>query len=115
METLSTEERARVVIASKWLPLPTPRNPFLFTPGLVSGLKKSLARLGVESIDLYQVNLWQASSLCPRHWLMCPLFRQIHGPIGYHSWASQARELAECVKLGLCKAGTSRLNPLCNP
>lgn len=63
METLTPEERAQVVIATKWLPLPTPRNPFLFTPGLVSGLKRSLARLGVDSVDLYQVRRFQSSRL----------------------------------------------------
>lgn len=55
IDTLSIEDRQRIVLATKWFPLPSPRNPFLFKPGLVSGLKKSLERLGVESVDLYQV------------------------------------------------------------
>ncbi|KAL7412747.1 NADP-dependent oxidoreductase domain-containing protein [Mrakia frigida] len=78
---LSEEERGRVLVATKWLPLPSFRNPFLFSCGIVSGLRGSLKRLGMEQVELYQ----------------------IHGPIGYHSWETQGRELAECVKLGLAK------------
>ncbi|CED82563.1 aldo-keto reductase family [Phaffia rhodozyma] len=81
IKSLTPEQRAKIHIATKWLPIPSPSNPFFFTPGLVSGLKKSLARLGLDSVDLYQ----------------------IHGPIGFHSWEAQGRELAECVKQGLTK------------
>lgn len=70
---LTEQERTQVAIATKWLPLPTPRNPFLFKPGLVKGLKKSLARLSVDSVALYQVR--------PAPLLILP------GPEGQRSWA----------------------------
>ena len=54
---------------------------FLFTPPVVNNLRKSLERLGVDSVDLYQVH-----------------------STGLHSFQSYADGLAECVKLGLCNA-----------
>lgn len=50
--------------------------------GIVACLKESLARLGVESCDLYQVH-------CA--WTFA------------YSMNTVAKGLAECVKLGLCK------------
>ncbi len=50
-------------------------------PLSVESCKASLKRLGVDSVALYQ----------------------IHGSIGYFSFASQAKGLAEVVKLGLAK------------
>lgn len=65
--------------------LPAPVLPGrLFPPkGVVGCLRASLDRLGVESVELYQV----------------------HGYIHqwYKSIESVAKDLAECVKLGLCK------------
>lgn len=39
------------------LPIPRPANWFLFSPGVVAACRKSLARLGVDKIDLYQVSV----------------------------------------------------------
>jgi len=64
------------------LPFPRPANFFVFTPGVVAACKKSLARLGVDKIDLYQ----------------------LHAPVGLHSFESTARELVQCYKLGMVKA-----------
>ena len=71
--------------------LPVPFLPGRWFPiGVVGCLKNSLARLGVDQIDLYQV----------------------HGYVHPHkSIESVAKGLAECVKLGLTKAvGVSNYN-----
>jgi diketogulonate reductase-like aldo/keto reductase len=61
---------------------------FLFTPPLVNNLRKSLERLGTNSVDLYQVH-----------------------SAGLYSFKSYADGLAECHKLGLAKAvGVSNLS-----
>ncbi|KAJ3172698.1 hypothetical protein HDU88_006028 [Geranomyces variabilis] len=78
---LSPDARNKVVIATKWLPIPV--MPWRLMPrGIVGCLKDSLQRLGLESCDLYQVH---AAWTLP------------------YSHASVAKNLAECVKLGLAK------------
>ena len=64
----------------------------MFPPkGVVGCLRASLARMGIESVELYQVHGY------------------IHG--WYKSIESVAKDLAECVKLGLCKTvGVSNYN-----
>lgn len=55
-------------VAIAGLPMPNPMNWSFFTPGIVSSLEASLKRMGVESIELYQVChtpllLWQTRLL----------------------------------------------------
>ncbi|RXK38296.1 auxin-induced protein [Tremella mesenterica] len=75
------EIRKKIYIATKYLPWPNHKNFFLWSPGVISACTKSRDRLGVEMIDLYQV----------------------HIPLSIHSFESIARELAQCVKMGLCR------------
>ncbi|WRT66349.1 uncharacterized protein IL334_003304 [Kwoniella shivajii] len=78
----STEEdKAKLYIATKFLPFPQPGSFYLFNPPLVQRLQASLKRLGLSSIPLYQ----------------------IHSSSGLGSFESLASGLAECIKLGLCK------------
>jgi aryl-alcohol dehydrogenase-like predicted oxidoreductase len=60
LESLSPEQKKNVVVATKALPFPTPQNWFIWSPGTVNALRKSLARLGLDSVDLYRA---QALSL----------------------------------------------------
>ncbi|WVQ99401.1 hypothetical protein IAU59_006534 [Kwoniella sp. CBS 9459] len=78
----STEDQARLYIATKFLPFPRPGNWFLFKPPVVEHLKASLERLGLESVPLYQ----------------------LHSSNSLNSHESIAAGLAECVKLGLAKS-----------
>jgi aryl-alcohol dehydrogenase-like predicted oxidoreductase len=71
--------RDRVVIATKFMPSPW---KLAVTPALVSAAKASLARLGIESIDLYQ----------------------IHGPVSLRSHEALAEALATAHAQGLVKA-----------
>lgn len=73
---------ARLVVASKFLPLPWPPSRLFPTTALPSFCKASLARLGMDSMDLYQ----------------------IHGPIHANSIETMAAGLARCVELGLTRA-----------
>lgn len=75
------DKRKDIKIATKWLPVPGILNYSFFTPSIVSSCKESLKRLGVESVELYQ----------------------IHSNTTYFSYDSQARELAQVIKLGLAK------------
>jgi aryl-alcohol dehydrogenase-like predicted oxidoreductase len=75
--------RQRLVIASKYIPIPVPPTKLLMPSGLVTSCRKSLERLGLESIDLYQ----------------------IHSPVHFlNSIDSVAGGLARCVELGLTRA-----------
>jgi aryl-alcohol dehydrogenase-like predicted oxidoreductase len=71
--------RDQVVIASKFMPSPW---KLAVTSALTSAAKASRDRLGVESIDLYQ----------------------IHGPISLRSHEALAEALAEAHRQGLVKA-----------
>jgi aryl-alcohol dehydrogenase-like predicted oxidoreductase len=71
--------RDRVVIASKWMPMPWKVN---VRAALVSAARHSVERLGVESIDLYQ----------------------IHGPMSLRSHSALADALAAAHAEGLVKA-----------
>ena len=71
--------RARVVIATKFMPSP---QKLAVTKALVSAARASLERLGIESIDLYQ----------------------IHGPISLRSHDAMAEALAAAHAEGLIKA-----------
>jgi aryl-alcohol dehydrogenase-like predicted oxidoreductase len=72
-------ERDRVVIATKFMPSPWKLN---VGSALVSSARHSVERLGVESIDLYQ----------------------IHGPISLRSHDALAEALAAAQSQGLVKA-----------
>lgn len=75
--------KPRLVIASKFLPIPWPPSRLFPASGLPSFCKQSLKRLGMDSMDLYQV----------------------HGPIHLaNSIESMAGGLARCVELGLTRA-----------
>jgi len=74
-------DRSNVIIATKWLPLPIMPGRFFPPKGIVGCLKNSLQRLGVDSVELYQV----------------------HGYIHLNSIESVAKGLAQCVNLGLTK------------
>lgn len=63
------------------LPFPRPASFFLFSPPLFRQLRRSLERLGLDKVDLYQ----------------------LHSPTGINSFESYAKGLAECYKLGLCR------------
>jgi aryl-alcohol dehydrogenase-like predicted oxidoreductase len=71
--------RERVVIASKWMPMPYKLN---VEKALLDAARASCERLGVESIDLYQ----------------------IHGPISFRSQGAQADALVAAQAAGLVKA-----------
>jgi aryl-alcohol dehydrogenase-like predicted oxidoreductase len=71
--------RERVVIASKFMPSPWKLN---VGSALVSAARRSAERLGVESIDLYQ----------------------IHGPVSLRSHDALAEALASAQREGLVKA-----------
>ena len=72
--------RDRVVIASKFMPSPWKLERAL--PRLLSAARRSCQRLGVDSIDLYQ----------------------IHGPVSFRSHAALADALAAAQAEGLVKA-----------
>jgi aryl-alcohol dehydrogenase-like predicted oxidoreductase len=71
--------RDQVVIASKFMPSPW---KLAVTPALVSAARASLTRLGIESIDLYQ----------------------IHGPVSLRSHGALADALAAAHAEGLIRA-----------
>jgi aryl-alcohol dehydrogenase-like predicted oxidoreductase len=71
--------RDRVVIASKWMPLPQKLN---VEKALLAAARASCERLGVESIDLYQ----------------------LHGPISFRSHDALAEALVAAQRAGLVKA-----------
>lgn len=73
------ERAALVKIATKFMPMPWKVN---VKDSLLRSLRKSLGRLGRESVDLYQ----------------------IHGPISFRSHAALADALANASQLGLTKA-----------
>lgn len=73
----------RLIIASKYLPIPWPPARLLPSTGMPKACRESLARLGLERMDLYQ----------------------IHGPVHFaHSIDAMAGGLARCVELGLTRA-----------
>ncbi|KAI9013676.1 NADP-dependent oxidoreductase domain-containing protein [Hyaloraphidium curvatum] len=78
LASLPAEERKKTVIATKFLPLPY---KFSYPSALLDALRASLEKLGMDSVDLYQV----------------------HGPIHLRSVETVADALAEAVKLGLTK------------
>jgi aryl-alcohol dehydrogenase-like predicted oxidoreductase len=71
--------RDRIVLATKWMPMPQKLD---VTGALVSAARASIERLGVESIDLYQ----------------------IHGPISLRSKEALAEALVTAQSEGLVKA-----------
>ncbi len=79
------ESGAQVLVATKFLPF-----PWRLTKGqLLSALRGSLRRLGMSSVDLYQI-----------HWPM--------PPVGVETWANA---LADAIDLGLTRAvGVSNYN-----
>ncbi|KAL1857107.1 hypothetical protein Daus18300_010450 [Diaporthe australafricana] len=81
---LTTDEfRSRLVIASKFIPIPWPPTRLLLPGGMVKFCKASLERLGLEEMDLYQ----------------------IHGPTHFiNSIDAMAGGLAKCVELGLTRS-----------
>jgi aryl-alcohol dehydrogenase-like predicted oxidoreductase len=76
---LDPSERSKVVIATKFMPMPW---KLAVTSSLVKSAKASLGRLGIDSIDLYQ----------------------IHGPISLRSHSALADALATAHAEGLIKA-----------
>ncbi|KAK8073189.1 pyridoxal reductase- chloroplastic [Apiospora phragmitis] len=73
----------RLVLATKFLPIPWPPTRLLVGKGIPDACRASLKRLGVEQVDLYQ----------------------IHGPVHvFNSIDAVAGGLARCVELGLTKA-----------
>lgn len=77
------EFKAKLVIASKFLPIPWPPTRLLLPGGMVTYCKASLERLGLEKMDLYQ----------------------IHGPTHFaNSIDAMAGGLAKCVELGLTRS-----------
>lgn len=74
---------ARLVVASKFLPVPWPPSRLFPATGMPSFCRASLGRLGMDTMDLYQV----------------------HGPTHFaNSVESMAAGLARCVELGLTRA-----------
>ncbi|KAF3226611.1 hypothetical protein TWF106_000351 [Orbilia oligospora] len=53
LKDMTEEEKGEVIIATKWLPFPIFPGR-LWPVGIVGALKKSLERLGVKQVDLYQ-------------------------------------------------------------
>ena len=86
LSALSAEERSKVAIASKFLPLPY----HISSSNVVSHLKASLAKMGLERLDLYQ----------------------IHGPsVSIRSVETWAHGLADALDQGLCaQVGVSNYN-----
>ena len=86
LSALSAEERSKVAIASKFLPLPY----HFSSSNVVSHLKASLAKMGLERLDLYQ----------------------IHGPsVSIRSVETWAHGLADALDQGLCaQVGVSNYN-----
>ncbi|EWC47774.1 hypothetical protein DRE_02974 [Drechslerella stenobrocha 248] len=76
------EDKEGMIIATKWLPFPVFVGRLLPGRGIVGALRNSLARLGLEQVDLYQVHI-------PIFW--------------FYSIETIADGLAECVNLGLTK------------
>lgn len=75
--------RARLVVASKFLPVPWPPSRLFLPDGMVKYCRASLGRLGLERVDLYQ----------------------IHGPTHFaNSIDAMAGGLARCVELGLARS-----------
>ncbi|KAK8037838.1 aldo-keto reductase family protein [Apiospora marii] len=73
----------RLVLATKFLPIPWPPTRLMVGKAIPDACRESLKRLGVEQVDLYQ----------------------IHGPVHvFNSIDSVAGGLAKCVELGLTKA-----------
>ncbi|KAK6542437.1 hypothetical protein TWF694_006391 [Orbilia ellipsospora] len=82
-------DKKDIIIATKWIPAPTFFGRW-WPVGMVGALKNSLERLGVEQVDLYQVHI-------PVFW--------------FYSIENIAKQLAECVNLGLTKTvGVSNYN-----
>lgn len=71
--------RDNVVLATKFMPLPWKLRP---TPALLAALRASVARLGVDHVDLYQ----------------------IHGPVSLRGQGALADALAAAVEAGLTRA-----------
>ena len=86
LAALSNEERAKVAIATKYIPLPW----HFSRSNVVSHLRASLGRLGMQKLDLYQ----------------------IHGPaMSIRSVETWAHGLADALELGLCEqVGVSNYN-----
>ncbi|KAI0126173.1 NADP-dependent oxidoreductase domain-containing protein [Xylariales sp. AK1849] len=79
----SEDLKGRLVIASKFIPIPYPPSRIFMPSGMVKFCRQSLERLGLQQMDLYQ----------------------IHGPIHFfHSIDSMASGLAGCVEAGLTRA-----------
>jgi aryl-alcohol dehydrogenase-like predicted oxidoreductase len=75
--------KARLVVATKFIPIPWPPSRIFMPNGMVKFCKLSLERLGMDQVDLYQ----------------------IHGPVHFfNSIDSIAAGLAQCVEAGLTKA-----------
>lgn len=72
----------RLVIASKFLPLPLPPCKLIMPYGMLKYCRRSLRRMGMTQMDLYQ----------------------IHGPIHINTINSMAGGLAACVEQGLTRA-----------
>lgn len=73
----------RLIVASKYLPIPWPPGRLFPSTGMPRACRESLARLGLERMDLYQ----------------------IHGPVHFaHSIDAMAGGLARCVEAGLTRA-----------
>lgn len=79
----SPEFKKQLVLASKYLPLPWPPTRVFPSKGMVNGCRGSLERMGLDSMDLYQ----------------------IHGPVHFaNSIETMAGALAKCVEQGLTRA-----------
>ncbi|MCO5549773.1 hypothetical protein L7F22_003246 [Adiantum nelumboides] len=76
------EQRSKIIIASKWLPVPILHGRWIPGGGIEGALRKTLKRLEVDSIDLYQVH---------SAWTY------------FYSFETIAKSLADCVKKGLTK------------
>ncbi|KAI1848107.1 hypothetical protein JX265_005896 [Neoarthrinium moseri] len=75
--------KTKLIIASKYLPIPFPPWKLFMPSGVVKSCQQSLERLGLTQMDLYQ----------------------IHGPVHFlNSIDSIAGGLAKCVELGLTRA-----------
>lgn len=76
------EQKQKVIIASKWLPVPILHGRWIPGSGIEGALRNTLKRLEVDSIDLYQVH---------SAWTY------------FYSFETIAKSLADCVKKGLTK------------